>query len=80
MNVAVAPPSTLAHPQVDAQAGYLMNSLCPCGQCNASYSVLCGNCRLVLLVDLLFVAKKRILRANYRHGCPRYNDAVIAVN
>ncbi len=36
--------------------------------------------RVVLLVDLLFVAKKRLLRANYRHGCPRYNDVAIAVN
>ncbi len=36
--------------------------------------------RVVLLVDLLFVAKKRLLRANYRHGCPRYNDVVIPVN
>ena len=26
--------------------------------------------RVVLLVDLLFVAKKRLLRANYRHGLP----------
>jgi hypothetical protein len=36
--------------------------------------------RVLLLVDLLFVARKRILRANYRHGCPRYNDVAIAVN
>ncbi len=36
--------------------------------------------RVVLLVDLLFVAKKRLLRANYGHGCPRYNDVAIAVN
>jgi hypothetical protein len=36
--------------------------------------------RVVVLVDLLFVAKKRVLRANYRHGCPRYNDVAIAVN
>ena len=36
--------------------------------------------RGVVLVDLLFVAKKEVLRANYRHGCPRYNDVAIAVN
>ena len=36
--------------------------------------------RVVLLVDLLFVVKKRLLRADYRHGCPRYNDVAIAVN
>ena len=29
-----------------------------------------GTARVVVLVDLLFVAKKRLLRANYRHGLP----------
>ena len=36
--------------------------------------------RVALLVDLLFVAKKRLLRANYRPGYPRYNGVAIAVN
>lgn len=26
--------------------------------------------RVLVLVDLLFVAKKRLLRVNYRHGLP----------
>ena len=34
----------------------------------------------VLLVGSLFAAKRSVLRANYRHGCPRYNDVAIAVN
>jgi hypothetical protein len=34
----------------------------------------------VLLVDPLFVAKKRLLGTNYRHDCLRYNDVAIAVN
>lgn len=68
MNVAVAPPITLAHPQADAQVGYLMDPSVHVDSVIRPIVSDVETARVVLLVDLLFVAKKRLLRANYRHA------------